>query len=129
LETIKRKYKRKVTDINTVFYINSEGEKITVFSPFENMVKEIASLGINTFGATISELQTQVSEIALEEYMNQNFGDNPNYTPKQNPMKFTIIICHLKALSYWLFDYDANKMPADMKFDFELNRKRNTPKL
>lgn len=126
MEASKGKYKKKVTDINTVFYINPEGEKITVFSPFELMVKEIASLGINPVGATISELKKQVSEISLEDYMSQNFGDNPNYIPKENRMKFTIIICHLNALSYWLYDYDANKMPANMKFDFELNRKRNT---
>ena len=125
MESIKRKYKRKVTDINTVFYTNTEGVKITVFSPFELIVKEIASLGINPTDATISELQNQVGEISLEDYMNRNFRDNPNYTPKEDKMKFTVIMCHLKELSYWLFDYDANKMPADMKFDFELNRKRN----
>ena len=125
METIKRKYRRKVTDVNTIFYINLEGVKITVFSPFELIVKEIASLGINPIDATISELKYKVSKIYLEDYMNRNFSDNPNYIPREDKMKFTVIMFHLKELSYWLYDYDANKMPANMKFDFELNKRQN----
>lgn len=130
METITGKYRRKTTDVNTVFYINSEGIKITVFSSFELIVKEIATLGIDPEDATISELQYQVSEIFLKDKMDLTFGDNPIYsTTELTKTKFyiknTVIMHHLKELSYWLFDYDANKMPADMKFDFELNRKRN----
>ena len=99
--------------------------KITVFSPFELIVKEIASLGINPIDATISELKYKVSKIFLEDYMNRNFSDNPNYISSEDKMKFTVILFHLKELSYWLFDYNVNKMPANMKFDFELNKKRN----
>ncbi len=130
METITGKYRRKVTDVNTIFYINPEGIKITVFSPFELIVKEIATLGINPEGATISELQYQVSQIFLKDKMDLTFGDNPIFsTIELTKTKFytknIVIMNHLKELSYWLFDYDANKMPTDMKFDFELNRKRN----
>ncbi len=130
LETITGKYRRKVTDVNTIFYVNPEGIKITVFSPFELIVKEIATLGIDPEDATISELQYQVSKIFLKDKMDLTFGDNPIYstielTKTKFYIKNTVIMHHLNELSYWLFDYDANKMPADMKFDFELNRKRN----
>lgn len=129
METIKGKYRKKVTDVNTIFYINPEGIKITVFSPFELIVKEIVTLGIDPVGATISELQYQVSKICLQDRVDLTFGDNPIYTITElTQTKFytknIVIIHHLKELSYWLFDYDANKMPAGMKFDFELNRKR-----
>jgi hypothetical protein len=127
---ISGKYRRKVTNVNTIFYINPEGIKITVFSPFELIVNEIATLGINPVGATISELQYQVSQICLQDRIDLTYGDNPIYsitelTKTKFYTKNTVIMHHLKELSYWLFDYDADKMPADMKFDFELNRKRN----
>lgn len=130
METIKGKYRRKVTDVNTIFYINPEGIKITVFSPFELIVKEIATLGINPIDATISELQYKVSEISLQDRIDLTYGDNPIYSitefvKTKFHTKNIVIMHHLKELSYWLYDYDANKMPADMKFDFELNRKRN----
>ena len=130
METIKGKYRRKVTDVNTIFYINPEGVKITVFSPFELIAKEIATLGIDTEDATISDLQNQVSQIFLKDKMDLTFGDNPIYSSTELTrtkfyIKNRVIIFHLKELSYWLFNYDANKMPADMKFDFELNRNRN----
>ena len=126
---ISGKYRRKVTNVNTIFYINPEGIKITVFSPFELIVNEIATLGINPVGATISELRYQVSQICLQDRIDLTYGDNPIYsitelTKTKFYTKNTVIMHHLKELSYWLFDYDADKMPADMKFDFELNRKR-----
>jgi hypothetical protein len=130
LETFKGKYRKKVTDVNTIFYINPEGVKITVFSPFELIVKEIVTLGIDPVGKTISELQYQVSKICLQDRFDLTFGDNPIYTIIElTKTKFytknIVIMHHLKELSYWLFDYDVNKMPANMIFDFELNRKRN----
>lgn len=130
METFKGKYRKKVTDVNTIFYINPEGVKITVFSPFELIVKEIVTLGIDPVGKTISELQYQVSKICLQDRFDLTFGDNPIYTITElTKTKFytknIVIMHHLKELSYWLFDYDVNKMPANMIFDFELNRKRN----
>jgi hypothetical protein len=130
VETIKKKYRKKITNVNTIFYINPEGIKITVFSPYELILKEIISLGIDPIGATISELQNQVSQICIQDSIDLTYGDNPIYTITElTKTKFytkNIVIMHyFKELSYWLFDYDTNKMPANMKFDFELNRKRN----
>ncbi|MGO4819463.1 hypothetical protein [Flavobacterium sp. W22_SRS_FP1] len=130
METIKKKYRKKITNVNTIFYINPEGIKITVFSPYELILKEIISLGIDPIGATISELQNQVSQICIQDSIDLTYGDNPIYTITElTKTKFytkNIVIMHyFKELSYWLFDYDTNKMPANMKFDFELNRKRN----
>ena len=129
METIKGKYRKKVTDVNTIFYVNPEGIKINAFSPYELIVKEIISLGIDPEGATISELLNQVSRICIQDKIDLTLGDNPIYTLTElTKTKFytknIVIMHHLKELSYWLFDYDANKMPANMKFDFELNQKR-----
>lgn len=129
METINEKYRKKITNVNTIFYINTEGIKITVFSPYELILKEIISIGIDPIGATISELQNQVSQICIQDSIDLTYGDNPIYTITElTKTKFytknIVIMQHFKELSYWLFDYDTNKMPSNMKFDFELNRKR-----
>ena len=126
--TIKEKYQRKVTNLNTLHYINADGMKITVFSSYEVMVNEMMSLGINPIGKTIKELQIEISQICIEEYMNANFGDDSKpttseYLKTNKHLKNILITHHLKELSYWLHDYNINKMPEGMRFDFELNQK------
>ena len=126
METIKRKYQRKVTNINTLYYINADGIKITVFSPYEVMVNEMIALGINPIGKTIKELQTEISQICLDDYMDLNFGEDTKpstseYMKTDKYEKNILITDHLKELSYWLYDFNSNKMPENIKFDFELN--------
>jgi hypothetical protein len=131
LALIKKKYQRKVTDVTTLHYINLDGIKITVFSPCEVMVNELLSIGINPMGKTIKELQIEVSEIFIEHYMDCHYGKRyiagnteNNRIDRYNQKR--VIIHHLKELSYWLYDYNAKKMPKNIKFDFELHRKHNT---
>lgn len=128
---IKKKYQRKVTDVTTLHYFNLDGIKITVYSPYEVMVKELLSIGINPMGKTIKELQIEVSEIILKLYMDCYYGkrfishNSENIRIDRYNQK-RVIIHHLKELSYWLYDYNAKKMPKNIKFDFELHRKHNT---
>jgi hypothetical protein len=131
LTPIKKKYQRKVTDIATLHYINLDGMKITVFSPYEVMVNELLSIGVNPMGKTIKELQIEVSEIILKHYMDCHYGkrymtvnSENNRIDRYNQKR--VIIHYLKELSYWLYDYNAKKMPKNIKFDFELHRKHNT---
>ena len=125
---IKKKYQRKVTDVTTLHYINLDGIKITVYSPYEIMVNELLSIGINPMGKTIKELQIEVSEIILKHYMDSYYGkrfishNSENIRIDRYNQK-RVIIHHLKELSYWLYDYNANKMPDNIKFDFEINQK------
>lgn len=129
---IKEKYQRQVTNLKTLHYINADGIKITVYSSYEVMVKEMMSLGINPFGKTIKELQIEISQICMDDYMEANFGEGLEEEPKPNSsdyfktykwIKNMVITHHLKELSYWLYDYNANKMPDNIKFDFEINQK------
>ncbi len=86
METIKGKYRRKVTDVNTIFYINPEGIKITVFSPFELILKELITLGIDPIETTISDLHYQVSEIFFKDLIDLTLGIT-QYTRQQNLQK------------------------------------------
>lgn len=130
MNTINGKYRKKVTNVNTLFYINPEGIKISVFSPFELIINEIITLGIDPTDATISELQFKVSQICIQDRFELTNKNNPVYkitelTETKFYTKNIVIINYLKEISYWLYDYNQNKMPDNMKFDFELNRKRN----
>ncbi|RAR73695.1 hypothetical protein [Flavobacterium aciduliphilum] len=125
----KKKYQRKVTDITKLHYITSEGMKISVYSPYEIMVKEIMSLGINPKGKTIKELQNYVSQICLDTYMNCYYSDstpscNLDYLNSPDYLKRNVIRHYLNELSYWLYDYNVNKMPDGVRVDFELSLKR-----
>ena len=132
MTSIKKKYQKKVTDVTTLHYINLEGIKITVFSSYEVMLNELISIGINPMGKTIKALQIEASEIFIEQYMDYNYGKRHASTDIENNRinrynQKRVITHYLKELSYWLYDYNSNKMPKNIKFDFELNRKRNTP--
>ncbi len=87
------------------------------------------ALGINPIGKTIKELQTEISQICLDDYMDLNFGEDSKpctseYMKTDKYEKNILITHHLKELSYWLYDFNSNKMPENIKFDFELNQKR-----
>lgn len=61
--------------------------------------------------------------------MDLNFGEDSKpstseYMKTDKYEKNILITHHLKELSYWLYDFNSNKMPENIKFDFELNQKR-----
>ncbi len=128
---IKKKYQRKDTDIATLHYINLDGMKITVFCPYEVMVNELLSIGVNPIEKTIKALQIEVSEIFIEQYMDCHYGKRHMAVNSENNKidrynQKRVIIHYLKELSYWLYDYNVEKIPKHMKFDFELHRKHKT---
>ena len=59
----KLKYKRGFTDINALFFINSENEKITVFSPYTKIIKEFKKLKF------LTHLMVQIELIILILYI------------------------------------------------------------
>lgn len=128
MEIVKKKYQRKIINLNTLFYINTDGIKITIYSPYELMVNEMLTLGINPHSKTIKELQIEISQICLDAYMEANFDKNSNpiennYMKTNQYAKNNLISYYLKELEYWLYDFKLNKMPKKLKFDFELYQK------
>ena len=128
MDIVKKKYQRKIINLSTFCYINADGIKITIYSPYELMVNEMLTLGINPHGKTIKELQIEISKICLNAYMEANFDkdSNPlenNYMKSSQYAKNSLISYYLKELEYWLYDFKINKMPKKLKFDFELYQK------
>jgi hypothetical protein len=55
--------------------------------------------------------------------MKLNFeGDADYLTLKKNQIKYNVLLHHLKELNYWLYDYNPNKMPKDLGFDYTLTK-------
>ena len=116
-------YKKKKTDIHSIHYYNERGEKVGVFSPYSLIISEINLLGISTKGVSIREIQNKVSQLSLDNYVQLKFDENiSNITLKKNQIKYSVLIHHLKELNYWLYDYNPNKMPKDIGFDYRLTK-------
>lgn len=116
-------YKKKKTDIHSIHYYNERGEKVGVFSPYSLIISEINVLGITTKGVSIREIQNKVSQLSLDNYMKLNFEEGVDYfTLNKNQIKYSVLIHHLKELNYWLYDYNPNKMPKDIGFDYRLTK-------
>jgi hypothetical protein len=116
-------YQKKKTDIYSVHYLNNNGEKVSVFSPFSLINSEICLLGIETKDKSIKEIHNKISQLSLENYTELNLEGNVNCSIlKGNQIKFSVLLHHLKELNYWLYDYNPNKMPKDVGFDYTLRR-------
>ena len=116
-------YKKKKTAIHSIHYYNERGEKVGVFSSYSLIISEINLLGITTKGVSIREIQNKVSQLSLDNYIQLKFEENiSNITLKKNQIKYNVLIHHLKELNYWLYDYDPNKMPKDIGFDYRLTK-------
>lgn len=116
-------YKKKKTAIHSIHYHNDKGEKVGVFSSYSLIISEINLLGITTKGVSIREIQNKVSQLSLDNYVQLKFEENiSNITLKKNQIKYSVLIHHLKELNYWLYDYNPNKMPKDIRFDFRLTK-------
>ena len=116
-------YKKKKTDIHSIHYYNERSEKVGVFSPYSLIISEINLLGITTKGVSIREIQNKVSQLSLDNYIQLKFEENiSNITLKKNQIKYNVLIHHLKELNYWLYDYNPNRMPKDIGFDYRLTK-------
>ena len=119
----KKTYQKKKTVVNSIHYYNDNGVKVGVFSPFSLINSEINLLGIETKGVSIKEIQNKISQLSLDNYMALKFEENDNnLSLKKNEIKFSVLLHHLKELNYWLYDYNLNKMPKDLKFDYTLRK-------
>lgn len=113
------KYRKSFTDINKIFFVNAEKEKITVFSPHSKILEEFKRIGIVTTGKTIEELISNVSVMFCEEY-DDRLTKNEIYTMKEfKQTEFykirVVLLNHLKELAYYLYDFKIEEMPPTIK--------------
>lgn len=120
----KLKYKRGFTDINALFFINSENEKITVFSPYTQIIKEFNKLGITTKDATLEDMLSKLSRLILNEYVKRLNKDEEYCMNQFNKTDFyqkhATLLYHVKEVSYNLYDYKLEKMPEVIKHFYKV---------
>ena len=113
------KYRKSFTDINKIFFINSQNEKITVFSPHSKILEEFKIIGIETASKTIEELISNLSLMLCEEY-DCKLTKNESYTMKEfKETEFykirVVLLNHLKELAYYLYDFKIEEMPPTIR--------------
>ncbi len=113
------KYRKSLTDINKIFFINSENEKITVFSPHDKILVEFKKIGIETDSKTVEELISKLCLMLVEEY-DSKLKDNENYSMKEYKVtefyKIRVVLLnHLKELAYYLYDFKIDQMPQTIR--------------
>lgn len=111
-------YKKKKADINSIYYVNSSGVKISVFSNHQLIIEEIRSLGFEPSELSINELKNKISQLSMDNYEKANFESKNLKDEKQ--IKYRVLLHHLKELTYWLYDFDSKKMPSEVRLDFDL---------
>lgn len=107
---IKKRYKKSFTDSQTVFYLNSDGDKVTCFSSFEMVNNELLKLDINTKDMTINELLDKVSERLLKEYSIAR-KLNENFHKTEIALILKVLYMNIQEVAYYLYDFDCAKMP------------------
>lgn len=121
---IKLKYKRAFTDIHALCFINSENEKITVFSPYTQIIKEFEKLGIATREATLEELLSKLCRLIFDEYT-KRLTEEKEYSKTQFNktdfyQKHATLSYHVKEVAYNLYDYKLVKMPDAIKHYYKI---------
>jgi hypothetical protein len=111
-------YKKKRTDINSIYYVNSSGVKVSVFSNYQLIIEEIKSLGFEPSELTVKELKNKISQLLIDNYEKESFESENLKEAKQ--IKYRVLLHHLKELTYWLYDFDSKKMPSEVRLDFDL---------
>lgn len=124
------KYRKSFTDINKIYFINSQNEKITVFSPHSMILEEFKRIGIETTNKTIEELISKLSLMLIEGY-DGILENNDNYSMKEyKETEFykirNVLLNHLKELAYYLYDYRIEQMPETIKrfYKVKLDREK-----
>lgn len=120
----KSKYKRAVTDIHALFFINSENEKITVFSHYTQIIKEFEKLGIVTREATVKELLSKLSQLIFDEYIRRLDKEEEYSTAQFYKTDFykrhATLLYHVKEVAYNMYDYNLNKMPDAIQYWYKI---------
>ena len=101
-------YKKKRTDINSIYYVNSSGVKVSVFSNYQLIIEEIKTLGFEPSELTVKELKNKISQLLLDNYEKVNFESKNLKEGKQ--IKYRVLLHHLKELTYWLYDFDSKNL-------------------
>jgi hypothetical protein len=109
---------KEQNDINEVYYVNENNQKIYVDCNYKIIINELTKLGIYHSEITIDALiekfdpllESKFAAIVKDEKYLIQIKD---YNEFHN--KIRILYLSVLAVSFYLYDYDATKMPCHVK--------------
>lgn len=104
--------------VNDVYFINDENETVYVHCDYKIIIKELTKLGIYDSNSTIEEITDKFNPL-LTKMFKTIVKDTTylNQIRQYNEFHNKIRVLYLSMLEVWfyLYDYDATKMPSRLK--------------
>ncbi len=104
--------------VNDVYYVNENNEKIYVHCHYKIIINELTKLGIYNSEITIDALIEKFNPLLKSKFATIVKDENylahiRNYNEFQN--KIRVLYLSVLEISFYLYDYDATKMPCQVK--------------
>ena len=113
---------KKKNYVPDVYFINDENQKVFVHSHYSIICEELQKLGINTKDITILDLLTRFNPLLAEKHKKMvkdiTYLDQlREYNAFHN--KIRVLYLSIIEVAFYLYDYDAERMPWDIKKIFQ----------
>ena len=104
--------------INDVYFINDENEKVFVHCDYKIIINELKRLGIYNCNCTIEEIMDKFNPLLAEKHAaivrDRNYLQQVrSYNEFHN--KIRVLYLSMLEIQFYLYDYDAAKMPTELK--------------
>jgi hypothetical protein len=104
--------------INDVYFINDENEKVYVHCDYKIIINELTKLGIYNSDSTIEEIMDKTNLLLAEKHASlvrdrTYLQQVRSYNEFHN--KIRVLYLSMLEVQFYLYDYDATKMPSELK--------------
>jgi hypothetical protein len=104
--------------INDVYFINDENEKVYVHCDYKIIINELTKLGIYNSNSTIEEIMDKFNLLLVEKHAalvrdRTYLRQLRSYNEFHN--KIRVLYLSMLEVRFYLYDYDAAKMPTELK--------------
>ena len=104
--------------INDVYFINDENEKVYVHCDYKIIINELIKLGIYNSNSTIEEIMDKLNPLLAEKHAalvrdRTYLLQLRRYNEFHN--KIRVLYLSMLEVRFYLYDYDATKMPTELK--------------
>ena len=104
--------------INDVYFINDENEKVYVHCDYKIIINELTKLGIYNSDSTIEEIMDKTNLLLTEKHA--SLVRNGTYLQQVRSYnefhnKIRVLYLSMLEVQFYLYDYDATKMPSELK--------------
>lgn len=104
--------------INDVYFISDENEKVYVHCDYKIIINELTKLGIYNSNSTIEEIMDKFNLLLVEKHAalvrdRTYLRQLRSYNEFHN--KIRVLYLSMLEVRFYLYDYDAAKMPTELK--------------